>query len=122
MILLRLTEHRLDTHQGTSNHGPPENTTPQLSSPDQLPTTHEESSNGRTLLHPGALRNVSRYVTNHHATRAQPYRFLEPFTECASVSDDKDRYYTWSVLGTEGNCVCMYIRALSVIVDNKCGV
>ena len=21
-------------------------------------------------------------------------RFIEPFTECASVSDDKDRYYT----------------------------
>ena len=30
-------------------------------------------------------------------THKLPYavnRFLKPFTECASVSDDKDRYYT----------------------------
>ena len=31
---------------------------------------------------------------SHYAVK----RFLEPFTECAPVSDDKDRYYTWSGL------------------------
>ena len=51
---------------------------------------------------PGALRNVSRCVTNHHSTMMKFHdcvsydvdRFLEPITERASVSDDKDRYYT----------------------------
>ena len=36
------------------------------------------------------------------------------------MSDDKDRYYTWSRLGTESNCVCMCIVHCRVIVDNKC--
>ena len=46
-------------------------------------------------------------------------RFLEPFTECASVSDDKDRY---CILIRTGGLLSSYAhRALSVIVDNKCG-
>ena len=71
----------------SSKHGPSENTKPQLSSTSQMSITQKESSNDRTLLHPGALRNVSRFVTNHHATMMKSYdyvscavdRFLEPF-------------------------------------------
>ena len=47
---------------------------------------------------------VSHYVVN---------RFLEPIMECASVSDDKDRYCTWSRL-RDWKQLCMYVqRALS---------
>ena len=45
-------------------------------------------------------------------------RRLESFTECASVLDDKDRYYTRS--GTEAGCVCMYIVHCRVIIENRC--
>ena len=106
LLLLRFPEHRFHTQQESSNHGAPENTTPQLSSPGQLSTTQTTNRATIELCSTQELRNVSRYVTNHRATIMKYYdfvtsavnRFLEPFTECASVSDEKDRYYTGSGL------------------------
>ena len=64
---LRFATRRLDKQPRSRKQGPPENTTPQLSAHRQLSTT--QTRNRATILRsPGALRNVSRCVTNHHAT------------------------------------------------------
>ena len=46
--------------------------------------------------------------------------FLGPVTDRASVSDDKDRYYTCSGLkAIESDCVSVYSVHCRVIADNR---
>ena len=47
--------------------------------------------------------------------------FLEPLRSvriCEWLSEDENRYYTWSGLWTEGKCACMYSVHDRVTVDN----
>ena len=56
----------------------------------------------RPLRSPGALRDVSRHVTSHHATMMKQYdcvsyavnRFLEPFMRSVRINDGRIRYCT----------------------------
>ena len=99
---------RHNKQQRSSNHRPANfpvhQTRSQLSSPDQLPPRNNESEQPSSKLCAPPAQTLTTSANQRYATMMKEYdcvsyavnRFLEPITECASASDDKDRYYTCS--------------------------
>ena len=110
---------RHNKQQRSSKHGPPSVFTAESSRASCPPHTRriEKRSRCAPRAQPITTGAHQRYATmmkyydcaSHYAVN----RFLEPFTECASVSDDKNRYFTGSGL-RDCKQLCMYVqRALS---------
>ena len=124
VLLLRFTARKIYMQASSRNHRPEDfpvhQTRSQLGFPGPLiPRNHESEqqlSERNVTMAPlpwwNTMTLCDKYAVN---------LFLEPLRSvriCEWLSEDENRYYTWSRQWTEGKCACMYSVHDRVIVDN----